>query len=42
VKDSCSAIVRTGTSMATPAVAGAAVIARQYLMEGFYPGGEKI
>lgn len=28
-----------GTSFATPAVAGAAVLTRQYYTEGFYPGG---
>ena len=28
-----------GTSMAAPAVAGAAIIVRQYFMEGFYPDG---
>ncbi len=29
----------TGTSMACPAVAGAAILTRQYFMEGFYPDG---
>ncbi len=29
----------SGTSMATPAVAGAAAMARQYFTEGFYPTG---
>jgi hypothetical protein len=29
-----------GTSMATPAVAGCALDARQYYMNGFYPGGQ--
>jgi hypothetical protein len=28
-----------GTSYATPAVSGMAVLARQYFMQGFYPGG---
>lgn len=28
-----------GTSMATPAVSGTAVLVRQYFEEGFYPGG---
>jgi hypothetical protein len=28
-----------GTSMACPAVAGAATLARQYFMDGFYPTG---
>ena len=27
------------TSMATPAIAGAAALVRQYLMEGYYPTG---
>ena len=30
-----------GTSMATPAAAGAAVLVRQYYMDGFYPTGTK-
>ncbi len=30
---------KSGTSMATPAVAGAAAMVRQYLMEGWYPTG---
>ena len=29
-----------GTSMATPAAAGAALLVRQYFLDGFYPGGE--
>jgi hypothetical protein len=29
----------SGTSMATPTVAGAAALARQYFEQGFYPGG---
>ena len=29
----------SGSSMATPAVAGAAALVRQYYQEGFYPGG---
>ena len=29
----------TGTSMAAPAVSGAAVLARQYFMDGYYPTG---
>ena len=35
----CSAIQQTGTSMACPAVAGAATLARQYFASGFYPSG---
>lgn len=30
-----------GTSMATPAVSGAAALVREYFEKGFYPGGEK-
>ena len=35
----CSVVGLTGTSMATPAVAGAAALIRQYYSEGYYPGG---
>lgn len=31
-----------GTSMATPAVSGAAALVRQYFMDGFFPTGEPI
>ncbi|MEM9374750.1 MAG: S8 family serine peptidase [Pseudomonadota bacterium] len=31
----------TGTSMATPAIAGAAALVRQYFQEGFYPTGAR-
>ena len=30
-----------GTSMATPAVSGAAALVREYFEKGFYPGGQK-
>ncbi|MBN8428258.1 MAG: S8 family serine peptidase [Xanthomonadales bacterium] len=30
---------KSGTSMATPTISGAATLARQYLMDGFYPRG---
>ena len=35
----CGTRALTGTSMATPAVAGAAMLARQYYTDGFYPTG---
>lgn len=36
----CGTVFSSGTSMATPAVAGAALVARQYFTEGWYPAGE--
>ncbi|MBC7834237.1 MAG: S8 family serine peptidase [Phycisphaerales bacterium] len=36
---SCGVAQATGTSMATPAVAGISMMVRQYFMDGFYPGG---
>jgi hypothetical protein len=38
----CSTVAQSGTSMATPAVAGVALLARQYYEEGFYPSGGAI
>jgi len=35
----CGTSTATGTSMAAPAVAGTAILARQYYMEGYYPTG---
>ncbi|MFH0983380.1 MAG: S8 family serine peptidase [Planctomycetota bacterium] len=35
----CGTYTSSGTSMAAPAVAGMAVLARQYYTEGFYPTG---
>ena len=35
----CGTASNTGTSMAAPAVAGAALLVRQYYDEGFYPSG---
>ncbi len=35
----CSTVAFTGTSMAAPAVAGAAALVRQYYTEGWYPSG---
>ena len=36
---SCGVHASQGTSMATPVVAGAAALIRDYLAKGFYPGG---
>jgi hypothetical protein len=36
---SCSITALTGTSMACPSIAGSAILARQYYMDGFYPTG---
>jgi hypothetical protein len=35
----CGTQALTGTSMACPAVAGVAILARQYFIDGFYPTG---
>ena len=37
----CGVVEKSGTSMATPTAAGAAVLVRQYFVEGFYPTGVK-
>lgn len=37
--DYCATVAQSGTSMACPAVAGAAVLARQYFTDGYYPTG---
>jgi len=36
----CSTFALNGTSMATPAAAGTAVLMRQYFTSGFYPSGQ--
>ncbi len=36
---SCSTTAKTGTSMASPAVAATGLLVRQYYTEGFYPSG---
>ncbi|MFO0860519.1 MAG: S8 family serine peptidase [Phycisphaerales bacterium] len=38
----CGTTSLTGTSMASPAVAGAATLVRQYFTDGFYPTGAKV
>lgn len=38
----CGTTSLTGTSMASPAVAGAAALVRQYFTDGFYPTGAKV
>ncbi|MBL8888066.1 MAG: S8 family serine peptidase [Phycisphaerales bacterium] len=39
---SCGTASATGTSMASPAMAGAASLIRQYFTDGFYPTGAKV
>lgn len=38
---SCASCTFSGTSMATPTAAGLAVLVREYLNRGFYPGGSE-
>lgn len=35
----CGVVSQSGTSMAAPAIAGVALLVRQYYMDGFYPSG---
>ena len=37
--NNCNAVPNSGTSMATPTLAGYAALVRQYLRDGFYPTG---
>ena len=39
--EECRVVQISGTSMATPVVAGAATLVRQYFVDGFYPSGAK-
>ena len=39
---SCGVSSLTGTSMASPAVAGAAALVRQYFVDGYYPTGAEV
>jgi hypothetical protein len=41
VGNTCGATFQPGTSWASPTIAGAAALVRQYYTEGFYPGGAK-
>uniref|UniRef100_A0A7S1FXM9 subtilisin n=1 Tax=Corethron hystrix TaxID=216773 RepID=A0A7S1FXM9_9STRA len=38
----CNSILSQGTSMAAPGAAGAALLIRQYFIEGWYPSGSKV
>ena len=38
----CDTAVLTGTSMAAPLAAGAALLVRQYFVDGFYPSGRRV
>ena len=40
--DTCSTTFLSGTSMACPTVASAAVLAREYFLRGFYPTGVEV
>eukprot|EP00762_Andalucia_godoyi_P005405 ANDGO_08456.mRNA.1 Serine protease/ABC transporter B family protein tagC len=39
--NNCGAKLDQGTSMATPAVSGLSLLVKQYLLEGFYPSGQR-
>ena len=38
----CDTATLTGTSMAAPLAAGAALLVRQYFLDGFYPSGHRV
>jgi len=38
--DTCEAVSKAGTSMATPVTAGNAALVRQFFMDGYHPSGE--
>lgn len=40
--DICGLTSMAGTSMATPIVAGAAAVVREYFFKGYYPSGDII
>jgi hypothetical protein len=42
MSDSCETTTKRGTSMATPIVAGNALLIRQYFTDGFYPVGRPV
>ncbi len=42
VDGNCATAVKTGTSMATPTVAGLLALVREYFSDGFYPSGSAV
>jgi len=38
----CNSVLKSGTSMACPGVAGAALLVRQYFVDGFSPSGTRV
>ncbi len=41
-QEDCATVNNQGTSMAAPVVAGSALLARQYFVDGFYPSGARL